>query len=303
MALIVHGVKSKEPKGKSELKKIRACAASRGIDLVELLTERPEHCESLVRDADFADVDVVAVMGGDGTLREGVSGMAARPEPDRRPIIVFPCGTGNNFARDLGHKTIDDVFAAVDAGCAHPMDAVKVTHPGGVHYSINCVTWGMARDAAETAEGMRWMGPLRYDVAGFYHILLNKLNFAKLAASNDVEKPAYASGDHEDYMMMFAQNTRCSGRGFAFTPEAKLDDGKFDLIAVKKSGMFKTIGLFDAVKAGGGHVEDAAVCYVQATSAALAAKDGDDLVGIDGEVNVRTPITLQACPAFYQTLV
>ena len=129
MALIVHGVKSKEPKGKSELKKIRACAASRGIHLVELLTERPEHCESLVRDADLIAVDVVAVMGGDGTLREGVSGMAARPEPDRRPIIVFPCGTGNNFARDLGHKTIDDVFAAVDAAVAHPMDAVKVTHP------------------------------------------------------------------------------------------------------------------------------------------------------------------------------
>ena len=147
------------------------------------------------------------------------------------------------------------------------------------------------------------MGPLRYDVAGFYHILLNKLNYAKLAASDDADAPAYAAGDHEDYMMMFAQNTRCSGRGFAFTPEAKLDDGKFDLIAVKKSGMFKTIGLFDAVKSGGGHVEDGAVCYVQATSAALAAKDGNDLVGIDGEVNVRTPITLQACPAFFQTLV
>ena len=268
MALIVHGVKSKEPKGKSELKKIRACAASRGIHLVELLTERPEHCESLVRDADLTAVDVVAVMGGDGTLREGVSGMAARPEPDRRPIIVFPCGTGNNFARDLGHKTIDDVFAAVDAAVAHPMDAVKVTHPRRALLR-QLVTWGMARDAAETAEGWRWMGPLRYDVAGFYHILLNKLNYAKLAASDDADAPAYAAGDHEDYMMMFAQNTRCSGRGFAFTPEAKLDDGKFDLIAVKKSGMFKTIGLFDAVKSGRARWRTAR-CVREATSAALA---------------------------------
>ena len=30
-------------------------------------------------------------------------------------------------------------------------DAVEVTHPGGTHLSVNCVTWGMARDAAETA--------------------------------------------------------------------------------------------------------------------------------------------------------
>ena len=56
--------------------------------------------------------------------------------------------------------------------------------------------------------------------------------------------------------------------------------------------MFKTIGLFDAVKSGAGTWRRRGV-FVQATSAALAAKDGNDLVGIDGEVNVRTPITLR----------
>ena len=49
----------------------------------------------------------------------------------------------------------------IDRGFVHAVDAVKVTHPGGVTYSVNCVTWGMARDAAETAEGMRWLGPVR----------------------------------------------------------------------------------------------------------------------------------------------
>jgi diacylglycerol kinase family enzyme len=203
----------------------------------------------------------------------------------------------------LGLFTIDDVFAALDRGVAHPADAVEVTHPGGTHLSVNCVTWGMARDAAETAEGMRWLGPVRYDVAGFYHILLNKLNFAKLAASADPDQPAYAKGEHEDYMMMFAQNTRCSGRGFAFTPEAKLDDGRFDLIAVRKAGTLKTVGLFDAVKAGGGHVQDPAVCYVQCASAALATKNPDDLVGIDGEVNVKTPVTLKCIEGAFRTFV
>jgi diacylglycerol kinase family enzyme len=307
MLLVVHGVKSLESKGKAELAKIRASAESRGVALVELVTERPGHCETLVRDADLADVDVVAVMGGDGTLREGVEGLRKRPAASSSaavpPIVVFPCGTGNNFARDLGLFTIDDVFAALDRGVAHPADAVEVTHPGGTHLSVNCVTWGMARDAAETAEGMRWLGPVRYDVAGFYHILLNKLNFAKLAASADPDEPAYAKGEHEDYMMMFAQNTRCSGRGFAFTPEAKLDDGRFDLIAVRKAGTLKTVGLFDAVKAGGGHVQDPAVCYVQCASAALATKNPDDLVGIDGEVNVKTPVTLKCIEGAFRTFV
>ena len=303
LVLVVHGVKSKESKGSGELRSIRVAAETRGIELIELVTTHEGHCETLVRECDVATVDAFAVMGGDGTLREGVSGMASRPEEDHRPIFAFPCGTGNNFARDLHLRTVEDCFAAIDRGVVHAVDAVKVTHPGGVTYSVNCVTWGMARDAAETAEGMRFLGPLRYDVAGFWHIMKGKLNFAKLAASADAAKPAYAKGANEDYMMMFAQNTRCSGRGFAFTPSSKLDDGMFDLVAVRKCGTLRTVGLFDAVKAGGAHVEDDAVCYVQATSAALAAEDATDLVGIDGEVNVKTPITIECCKGQFRTLV
>ena len=303
LVLVVHGVKSKESKGSGELRSIRVAAETRGIELIELVTTHEGHCETLVRECDVATVDAFAVMGGDGTLREGVSGMASKPEEDRRPIFAFPCGTGNNFARDLRLRTLEDCFAAIDRGVVHAVDAVKVTHPGGVTYSVNCVTWGMARDAAETAEGMRFLGPLRYDVAGFWHIMKGKLNFAKLAASADAAKPAYAKGANEDYMMMFAQNTRCSGRGFAFTPSSKLDDGMFDLVAVRKCGTLRTVGLFDAVKAGGAHVEDDAVCYVQATSAALAAEDATDLVGIDGEVNVKTPITIECCKGQFRTLV
>ena len=303
LVLVVHGVKSKESKGSGELRSIRVAAETRGIELIELVTTHEGHCETLVRECDVATVDAIGVMGGDGTLREGVSGMASKPEEDRRPIFAFPCGTGNNFARDLRLRTLEDCFAAIDRGVVHAVDAVKVTHPGGVTYSVNCVTWGMARDAAETAEGMRFLGPLRYDVAGFWHIMKGKLNFAKLAASADAAKPAYAKGANEDYMMMFAQNTRCSGRGFAFTPSSKLDDGMFDLVAVRKCGTLRTVGLFDAVKAGGAHVEDDAVCYVQATSAALAAEDATDLVGIDGEVNVKTPITIECCKGLFRTLV
>lgn len=181
--IIVHGVKSKEKAGSAQVAKVRALAGERGMTLRELTTERPYHCEDLVAEADLSGVDAIGVMGGDGTMREGVSGMLKRAAGDRCPIFVLPVGTGNNFARDLGVKTVEDMFAVIDRGVAQPMDAMKVTHPEGSTYSINCVTWGMARDAAETAEGWRFLGPIRYDLAGFYHMLINKLNFAKLGAS------------------------------------------------------------------------------------------------------------------------
>lgn len=267
-------------------------------------TEREGHCEELVRDANFHGIDAVGIMGGDGTLREGVCGMIARDmRAGQVPLFAFPCGTGNNFARDLGQQTVADVFAAIARGCVHAVDAVCVHHPEGITYSINCVTWGMARDAAATAEKMRWLGAIRYDIAGFYHILKNKLNYAKLAAYVDLGSNDDAPEETEDYMMVFAQNTRCSGRGFAFTPLAKLDDGMFDLVVVKKCGVLKTVRLFDAVKNGAGHVQDGSVCYVKVKKATLAAKDSTDLVGIDGEVDVTTPIKLEVVEGAFKTFV
>ena len=313
--VVVHGKKCEDGKGKRDLREIRDLAEARGVQLVEVRTEREGHCEELVRDANFDNIDAVGVMGGDGTFREGVCGMIARsgdsPGGKELPIFAFPCGTGNNYARDLGQRTVTDVFDALARGHAHAVDAVRVQHPTGTTYSINCVTWGMARDAAATAEGMRWLGAIRYDIAGFFHIMKNKLNYANLAAYADGEvssstqvTPILSDNEAaEDYLMMFAQNTRCSGRGFPFTPLAKLDDGFFDLIAVKKCGVLKTVGLFEAVKKGGSHVRDPSVCYVKVKKATLRASDSGDLVGIDGEVDVTTPINLEIAERAFTTFV
>ena len=83
-----------------------------------------------------------------------------------------------------------------------------MTHPEGTQYSINCVTWGLARDAADTAENMRWLGPLRYDVAGFYHILLNKINFAKIGASQ-IGPDKYCSPRHRTAFNSTNEGLQC----------------------------------------------------------------------------------------------
>ena len=88
-----------------------------------------------MRETDLSGVDAVGVMGGDGSFREGVSGMLGRGEGDRCPIFVFPMGTGNNFARDLGVRTIEDMFAVIDRGATHAVDAVKAGRGGVLLHS------------------------------------------------------------------------------------------------------------------------------------------------------------------------
>ena len=242
--VVVHGKKCEDGKGKRDLREIRDLAEARGVQLVEVRTEREGHCEELVRDANFDNIDAVGVMGGDGTFREGVCGMIAR-SGDGKPggfqsgrFSRFPAAPGTTTPGTWVNAPSPASSTRIARGRAHAVDAVRVQHPNGMTYSINCVTWGMARDAAATAENMRWRGAIRHDVADSFHIMKNKLNYANLAAYVDEVTSSSVTrvSDNEaaeDYLMMFAQNTRCSGRGFPFTPLAKLDDGFFDLIAVK----------------------------------------------------------------------
>jgi len=299
MLIVANGAK---PPGDAD--EIVRVASERGIECAVVRTRAPGDCITIVRDADLSGVDALGVCGGDGTLREAVEGWIGRADAavgTPTPIVAFPCGTGNNYARDLGVMTIEDAMEKVVGGDVRRVDAVRVTDGDGKeHVSINVVTWGMARDAAESAEGMRWMGPLRYDVAGLWHILLNKQNQGTIGVSDSLEGELVSKSD--DFLMMFAQNTRCSGRAFAFTPLAQLDDGFFDVVVCEKGSMLRTKNLFDQTKSGGGHVEESGVSYVKVKRLSLKT-DEPECVGIDGELTVPTPITLTVLPRAFSTFV
>lgn len=304
----------------------------------EKVTTKEGDCIAIVRDSIVLQsssshespnpnpvIDAIFVMGGDGTLREAVQGYveARRVKPlgvkeNHVPIVALPCGTGNNFARDLNCFTIEDCFRlAFERGEARDVDAVQIESfvkdddekekkkRSIKTISINVVTWGMARDAAETAEKMRFLGPIRYDLAGFYHILKNKSNVASLTAETPSMQLKGSCTD-DDFLMLFAQNTRCSGRGFHFTPLAKLDDGLIDVVVAKKCGLMKTVALFDDTKEPkrGAHVEKKDdVFYIQCEKLKIETHDREELVGVDGEVTLKTPVELECLRGAFSTFV
>ncbi|MFG2344751.1 diacylglycerol/lipid kinase family protein [Streptomyces phaeochromogenes] len=82
---------------------------------------------------DRAAKDVIAhggalgVVGGDGT----VNAAAVRTTESGLPPAVFPGGTLNRFAADLGLTTPKDTADAVEAGCGGAVDLGRVTTEGG----------------------------------------------------------------------------------------------------------------------------------------------------------------------------
>src|SRR4249920_528659 len=74
----------------------RALAADARLEKVE--TKRQGHATHVARGAAHEGIDLVVVLGGDGTVNEVVQGLAR----SHTPLAVLPGGGANIFARGLG---------------------------------------------------------------------------------------------------------------------------------------------------------------------------------------------------------
>lgn len=58
-----------------------------------------------------------------------------------------------------------------------PMDVCSVWHDDSfMKYSISLMAYGYFGDIIKESEKLRWVGPRRYDVAGFKRFIANKYN-------------------------------------------------------------------------------------------------------------------------------
>ena len=69
-----------------------------GFALSVAYTEAAGHATELAREAAEAGYDVVAALGGDGTVSEAAGGLVGSPTP----LACVPAGVTNVFARTVG---------------------------------------------------------------------------------------------------------------------------------------------------------------------------------------------------------
>jgi len=86
---------------------------------------------------------------------------------------------------------------------------------------------------------------------------------------------------------LIACNMPYTGVGMKMAPRARLDDGKIDLIVVKKVTRLQMLKLFPKVF-DGSHIESELVEYYQANTFELIPEQ-DDLLDVDGELTGSTP--------------
>jgi YegS/Rv2252/BmrU family lipid kinase len=249
-------------------------------------TKGLEHgAEQALRAVEAGEVPVV--VSGDGLLG-AVGGAMAGSET---PLGIVPSGRGNDLARVLGIP--DEPEAAVEVLLAGHSRRIDVGEANGARF-LGIVSVGFDSEANRLANETHFLrGNLVYAYAAIRTLLRWKPARFTLGVG---EERVRLSG----YSVSVA-NSRAFGGGMYIAPNAELDDGEFDIVAVGEVGKLRFLANLPKVFKGT-HVEEDEVRVFRAVRLELSASRPFPVYA-DGEHLTDLPASLRVLPQALSVLV
>lgn len=250
--------------------------------------------------------DAILVLGGDGTVHRYLPQLVKL----QLPVLVVPHGSGNDFARALQLRSVDNALAAwrrfvsgsgrvhqIDLGVVAPAvspDAGGAPPPfdlangryfssvGGVGLDVE-----IARRANRLPRALRRRG-------GYLFSLLPALSAfhppgVKVQASLG-ESPLNTRYAGLAMLVAFA-NTPTYGGGIRIAPDARLDDGRLEVCVVEAMASVRLLRLFPSVFSGR-HLALPEVKYFQADRLRIETEKPAEVYA-DGEYVCSTPVEVR----------
>ncbi len=269
------------------------------LDAAITITKKRGHAIDLAQQAVKDGCEIVVAAGGDGTVNEVINGlMLARPplppchpselsqlppvEPGRYPALgVLPIGRGNDFAQGVGApETLEAAVQALVERKLRSFDVGKVY--GGIlppegRYFGNCV--GVGFDAMTTIQVMRMPR-----LGGFLSFLLGVLKTILVFYKGPTVRLDFNEKQITlPTLMVAAMTGQRLGGGFWLAPNAKPDDGLFDLCMVNQVSRLEILRLIPMFTKGtqGKHP---AVSSAQTNHLVITALQGGLPAHMDGEI-------------------
>lgn len=275
-------------------------AAGHVRDFEAKLTEGPGHATELAREGLRDGAEMIVSVGGDGTNNEVVNGFFDDSGKPVKPGAVFgvvPRGTGCDFAR--GQEISRDpasAFARLAGTESTPLDAGRIdfTKAGGgkgVRYFVNISGFGSSGDVVNRVNrsGKR--------LGGFVSFLA--ATAGSLATFVNPSVTFSLDGGPEETATIntvFVCNGPFCGGGIKAGPDAKVDDGLFDVTLIGNTTRLEAL-LSGRLLYSGKILTHPKVRHFRVkTIAARAAANETVLVEADGEQPGVLPATWTVLP-------
>jgi diacylglycerol kinase family enzyme len=226
--------------------------------------------------------EVLAVGGGDGTV-SCAAGVAAEADV---PLAVFPAGTFNHFAKDIGCDTVEKTIDVIRRGSVGCVDMVCLNEG---HMVINTASIGAYPTFVQTRERLeRRIGK---PLAGLY-AMLHTLRH---------DEPVRIAYDNKtlETSLFFVGNSTYLPSGFAPSRRTRMDDGLLDVRILETGRRFSRVRILAALVLG--RLERSPLYHeLRVPEFAFRAVDGPTMLAHDGEVG--TEVTEATFTARYRAL-
>lgn len=213
--------------------------------------------------------EVLAVGGGDGTVA-CAAGVAAETD---RPLAVFPGGTFNHFAKDIGCESVAKTVDAIRRGSVSRVDLVYLNERQVV---INTASIGSYPKFVQVREKLeRRIGkPLAAVYAMLY--VLRRDHPVRIRFDNKTIQTS----------LFFLGNSVYLPAGFAPSLRSRLDDGLIDVRILETGRRFSGVRILTALALG--RLQRSPLYHeLQVPEFAFTAVDGPTVLARDGEAGDR----------------
>ena len=298
--LLIANPASGQHRGERRLAQASERLASLGHAVTAALTESAGHATRLAK-SNAPDFEIIAALGGDGTVNEVANGLMA-VEPGERPTLAtLPVGTGNDVALTYGLAHFESAIDALAKGSTRTLDVIRVQlMRDGKSVTRHALLFVAAGFAAEV---IRKTGPRVKRIFGrrfSYSVGL----FRALASFRAPEFSVKWDGGETSGRMfqVCAGNTEFAAGGvMRISPGARPDDGLLNISLVDVLGRLQIVRRFPSILSGG-YVEDERVDYFTGKRLEIDAVPPAELQA-DGDIIGTTPATIELLPGALKLVV
>ncbi|MDI6845914.1 MAG: diacylglycerol kinase family lipid kinase [Candidatus Saccharicenans sp.] len=198
-------------------------------------TERPWQAVELTREALKEGTDLIIGVGGDGTVNEIANGFFENQKiiNSEAALGIVPSGTGCDLTRSLNiPRNLKNAVKFISEAPDQPIDVGRVTYTdseGNVssRYFLNIADFGLGGEVVRRVNQER----LKRKASSYVRCLVEAmLKFKGHEVKISVDGKDLPSNR---YLIGAIANGKIFGKGMKIAPEARLEDGLFDIILVK----------------------------------------------------------------------
>ena len=255
-----------------------------------LISDYPGHASELARKLAHEGTDQIIGCGGDGTFNQIVNGLFENRKAIH-PNLVFgtlPMGTGSDFIRTLMlPKDLNQALqclkngrqSKIDVGCA----AMAQKQGSRDQYFLNILSCGLSAEVANQINNSSAPG------GSFFRYMSNTiLGIAKFKNKNISIRINDSVLFQGPFSMLAIANGRYFGGGMLVAPQAKVNDGKFQVVIIKAVPKLRLLARFPSIYSGK-HLKYAETLVAESERVEASSTDSV-LIESDGESPGALPL-------------